>query len=437
MSPTLFAALLLAPLFLFFLAERSRRKSVSRKIPQLPSLPGLPFIGNLHELGSLRHQSLSRLSKKHGPLMLLHLGSIPTLVVSSSSYAQEFMKTHDNIFASRPSFRVSRALSYNHIDVAFSPYGDCWRQMRKICMTHLLSAKMVHSIASVRREEVAGLLQRVSDRNGTVVCLTEMLNELVNNVLCRVVLGSPLGDQRRKLVSNLVQRNSTINTILFMEDFFPRLGWLDRIFGSENKIQSHFGAWDVLFDEFIEDHLTNKSTNYPSAERDMFAAGIGTSFLVLDWSMSELIRNPRVMKKLQDEVRSIPAIESTQDCEIAGYRIPKKTRVIINAWSIGRDEQYWEAPEEFNPERFVGSSLDFKGREFRFIPFGAGRRMCPGITFATAVVELTLANLLHRFDWRLPSGISIEDMVMEESPGLVAPRKQKLELVPILVNKAT
>ncbi|KAK8959918.1 Cytochrome P450 71A9 [Platanthera guangdongensis] len=97
-----------------------------------------------------------------------------------------------------------------------------------------------------------------------------MLNELVNNVLCRVVLESPLGDQRRKLVSNLVQRNSTINTILFMEDFCPRLGWLDRIFGSENRIKSHFGAWDVLLDEFIEDHLTNKSTNYPSADRTDF-----------------------------------------------------------------------------------------------------------------------------------------------------------------------
>ncbi|KAK8959494.1 Cytochrome P450 71A9 [Platanthera guangdongensis] len=371
--------------------------------------------------------------------------------------------------------------------------------MRKICMTHLLSGKMVQSIASVRKEEVVGLLQRVSDRCGTVVCLTEMLNELVNNVLCRVVLGSPLGDERRKLISNLVQRNSTINTVLFIEDFFPRLGWLDRIFGSENKIQSHFGAWDVLLDEFIEDHLTNKSNIDRAADRidfiqvllqlqkdpnmefaltkdhikatllDMFAAGIDTSFLVLDWSMSELIRNPRVMKKVQDEVRSIgddmineehlqnmsylkavvkeilrlhPPIplllprESTQDCEIAGYRIPKKTRVIINAWSIGRDEQYWEAPEEFNPERFMGSSLDFKGREFYFIPFGAGRRICPGMTFATAVVELTLANLLHRFDWSLPKGVSVEDMVMEESAGLVAPRKQKLELVPILVNKA-
>ncbi|KAK8928888.1 Cytochrome P450 71A9 [Platanthera zijinensis] len=507
MNPAaLLASLLLLPLFFFILAERRRRisrYSISKKLPLPPSPPGLPFIGNLHELGSLPHQSLSLLSNKHGPLMLLHLGPIPTVVVSSPAVAQHFMKNHDTVFASRPSLKASRALSYNNIDVAFSPYGDCWRQMRKISMCHLLSAKMVQSFASVRRDEVAALLRRVSDNEGTVLCVTEMLNELVSNVLCRVVVGSAMGDERRRLISTLVQQNSIFNTKVFVEDFFPRLRWLDWILGLDEKLKRHVKAWDALLEDFIQDHSisSNDSNNiiHPSADRtdfidvllqlqkdpnldfvltrdhikstllDMFAAGTDTSFIVLDWSMAELIRNPKVMKKVQDEVRAVaggeemineehlpkmsylkavvkevlrlhPPIplllprESTEECQIQGYRIPKQTRVIVNAWSMGRDAAYWEDPGEFKPERFAGSALDFKGREFQFIPFGAGRRICPGMSFAIVVVELALANLLHRFDWKLPNGMVIEDMNMEDSPGLVALRRQKLELIPLLAQ---
>ncbi|KAI0498501.1 hypothetical protein KFK09_019389 [Dendrobium nobile] len=483
--------------------ERGRRRAITNKIALLPSLPGLPLIGNIHELGSLPHQSLRELSKKHGSLMLLHLGSIPTLVVSSAKLAQEFMRTHDIVFASRPSSKVSRLLSYNNIDIAFSPYGDCWRQLRRISVNNLLGQKMVQSFSIVRSEEVSQLLERISDqasRDNGVVCITEMLNSLVSNILCRVVLGSSMSDDRTSLVCELVQRNSTFFSVVFFEDLFPKLRWLDVLLGFEAKLRTHFNTWDSLLEEFIENHLNrckdgadsngtntdfidillqlqrDSNTDFVLTRNhikailmDMFAAGTDTSFITLDWTMAELIQNPEVMKKAQDEVREIangdekiteerlgqlkylnavikevlrlhPPIPlllprvSTEACKMQGYNIPKETRVLINAWAIGRDRAYWDSPDEFIPERFLGSTIDYRGRDFHFIPFGAGRRICPGMPFAVAVVELTLANLLLRFNWTLPSGISKEVMKMEDSPGLVSLRKQKLELVPTLVK---
>lgn len=94
--------------------------------------------------------------------------------------------------------------------------------------------------------------------------------------------------------------------------------------------------------------------------------------------------------------------ESTKDVKINGYDIAAGTRVITNAWAIHRDPTTWEEPEEFHPERFLNSTIDFKGQDFKLIPFGSGRRGCPGISFAIANNELVLANLLSKFNWALP-----------------------------------
>jgi cytochrome P450 len=198
----------------------------------------------------------------------------------------------------------------------------------------------------------------------------------------------------------------------------------------------------------------------------MFAAGTETSSGVVLWTMSEIVKNPKVMGEAQAEVRRVfdkngyvdetdmhqliylksviketfrlhPIIpllvprESRERCQINGYEIPAKTRVIVNAWAIGRDPKYWVEPESFKPERFVDSLVDFKGTDFEFIPFGAGRRMCPGIAFALPNIELPLAMLLFHFDWMLPNGMKNEDLDMSETFGISVGRKHDLCLIPI------
>ena len=110
------------------------------------------------------------------------------------------------------------------------------------------------------------------------------------------------------------------------------------------------------------------------------------------------------------------------------YDVPGGTMVIVNAWAIGRDPEAWESPEEFRPERFAGSAVDFRDRHFQLIPFGAGRRMCPGVDLAMSVVELALANLVAQFDWALPEGEAAQ-LDMEETTGCTSRKRTPLRAI--------
>lgn len=201
--------------------------------------------------------------------------------------------------------------------------------------------------------------------------------------------------------------------------------------------------------------------------------GIDTTSTVAEWTMVELMRNPRVMRKVQQEVRRmvgekgkvdvnditrmeyfncviketlrlhIPTPlflprETAESVDIGGYHIPARTRVIINGWAIHRDPSSWDSPEEFIPERFENSTVDLKSQEcFHYIPFGFGRRQCPGMIFGIAATEYLISNLLYWFDWKLPgshdrSDALAEDLDMSEVFGIVLHKKVPLHVVPIL-----
>ena len=195
--------------------------------------------------------------------------------------------------------------------------------------------------------------------------------------------------------------------------------------------------------------------------QNIFAAGNETSSTTVDWAMSEMIRNPGAMAKAQSEIRnafrgknSIAETDIQQlqylklviketlrlhppaplllprecrvECEIDGCISPARTRVLVNAWAIGRDPEYWDDPECFKPERFANSSIDFNGTHFEYLPFGAGRRICAGISFGLANVELPLALLLYHFDWNLPSGLNSSDLDMKETVGIATSRSDNL-----------
>lgn len=184
----------------------------------------------------------------------------------------------------------------------------------------------------------------------------------------------------------------------------------------------------------------------------------------MEWAISELIRQPQLIRQATEEldrvigrerwveerdIQQLPYIDAImketmrkhpvavllaphlalEDCNVAGYHIRKGTRVFVNTWSIGRDPLLWEQPEEFRPERFIGRKIDVKGQNFELLPFGSGRRMCPGYSLGLKMIQSSLANLLHGFNWKLPDNTKAEELSMDEVYGLATPRKFPLDAV--------
>ncbi|KAJ0971975.1 hypothetical protein J5N97_019934 [Dioscorea zingiberensis] len=485
--------LLLLLLFKPFMAAKTRKKANSQN-PQPPSPFKLPIIGNLHQILPVPYRSLQALSLKHGPVMLLHLGQIPTLIISSSDSLSEMTKTRDISFSGRPNLKIPRQIGYNSKTIAFSTYGDYWRHSRKICVLHLLSSKRVHSFLPVRQSELSSMLSLISHQSSSgPVNLSPILYTFTSKILCRVAFGRSVLEDQCRLMHDYIRELTRLLGVFNVEDYFPSLKWLDRFSNLDAQIYSLFKKLDGFISSVVEDHIIAGVRDDVAAAGDlvdvllslqkddslefsltmdevkaiilnMFIAGTSTSFIFLEWAMSELIRNPKVLKKLQQETRMVagktsmvteedvnkmhylkavvkevlrlhppaPLLlprETIENTELQGYKIPAKTRVIINAWAIGRDPKFWDAPEEFMPERFMNSDLDFRGQDFDFVPFGVGRRICPGMQFAVATIEFTLANLVHHFDWEMPSGLSGEDLNMEETQGLTMHRKYPLLLI--------
>ncbi|KAL6177542.1 hypothetical protein ACLB2K_049068 [Fragaria x ananassa] len=468
-----------------------------------PSPPKLPILGNLHQLGLLPHRSLRDLAQIHGPFMLLHFGSIPVIVVSSAEGAREIMKIHDLTFSNRPKTFFFEKVLYNFRDVASAPYGEYWRQMKSICVLNLLSNKRVRSFRSVREEEVNSMIEKIKESSSTssVLNMSETFATLTNDVISRVALGrkcSTGGEGVRDLLEEFTKLLGHIN----VGDFIPWLAWLNCMNGLDARLDRVARQFDEFLERVIQEHVNSsesRTNGHAHSENDqkdfvdvlleiqkenslgfplervsikalildMFAAGTETTYTFLEWALSEILKNPLVMRKLQKEIRGIvgdkkditeddltgmhylkaviketfrlhPPVPlllprlSTREVKINGYNIKANTQVIVNAWHIGRDPNTYKNPEEFEPERFLTQNdIDYRGNDFQLIPFGAGRRICPGIQFSTAVNEIALANILHKFNWELPDGAKGQDLDMTESTGVTTHRKNPLKVVAV------
>ncbi|RLN33027.1 flavonoid 3' [Panicum miliaceum] len=203
--------------------------------------------------------------------------------------------------------------------------------------------------------------------------------------------------------------------------------------------------------------------NVKAITQDLITGATDTTPNTMEWALSELLKNPKILAKATEELNHVigldrlvtekdlshlPYIEAVlketmrmhpaapmlaphqavEDACVDGYDILAGTVVFINVWGISRDPALWDAPEEFRPERFLESKIGMRGQDFELLPFGSGRRMCPGYGLALRVMTLGLANLLHGFVWRLPEGVTVEDLSMEETFQLVMPRKFPLEV---------
>ncbi|CAI0386883.1 unnamed protein product [Linum tenue] len=213
---------------------------------------------------------------------------------------------------------------------------------------------------------------------------------------------------------------------------------------------------DIKEDQDSEIKLTRE--NIKAFIWDIFAAGTESSAITTEWAMAELINHPEILNRARKEIDSVvgksrlvqesdipnlpylqaivketmrlhpaaPLImrESSRDCEIQGYKIPARTRLFVNVWAIGRDPNHWDEPLEFEPERFMDGKMDARGQHFEFLPFGSGRRVCPGTTLALHMVHANLAAMIQCFEWKVHGST-------KKGVGLTIPRAHPLICVPV------
>ncbi|EEF30502.1 cytochrome P450 71A1 [Ricinus communis] len=492
-NPFFFCSLILISILIL-----SKPKKSSSKLNPPPSPPKLPIIGNLHQLSALPYRSFRTLSKKYGPLMLLHLGQVPTLVVSSMEMAKEITKNHDVTFADRPSLTGVGIVFKGCPDMAFGPYCDHSREAKKLCVLQLLSQRRVQEFHFIREEEVAKIVEKIrsSSINGDAINISDMFMSLAHNILSRSAFGPIYEGEngRYKSIGELARRTMDILSAFCFKDLFPFLGWVDHLTGLIRNLKMTSTELSDFFDRVIQDRQALMNDNEKAENKkylvdillqlqkegleldlsrdnlkailmDMFVGGTDTTAATMEWMMAELMKNPRIRKKAQEETRRVVGKKSqitqadinqmrylrcimkeivrfhasammprqtSASVKLQGYDIPAKTRVLINTWAIQRDHNLWDRPEEFLPERFLNSPDDDSGNDEHkqiLFSFGTGRRVCPGMSYAYAEVEYALASLLYWFDWELPDGQSGENLDMSEVYTFVIFKKTPLWVV--------
>ncbi|KAL5227748.1 hypothetical protein ABZP36_016013 [Zizania latifolia] len=501
----------LCVLLVAILLKLKLRKTLNSNRINLPPGPwAVPVIGSMHcLLGSLPHHALRRLAGRYGPVMLLRVGHVRMLVLSSPEAAREVLKTHDAVFATRPLSPTMDIATYGGKGPALSPYGRRWKELRKICATELLSPRRVRSFRPIREAEAARLVRSVADasRTSPLVNVSEAVATMMNDVTMMTAWGArcPQQDEYLEELDKVVKLVAGFNLV----DLFPDSRLARALSGGPLRaVQESHERIHRIMDAVIQDHLKAMDLRGDVADGDddvgeaprtrdddllytllrlqkdgglgialtteiisatmfdMLAGGSETTTTTVTWAMSELMRSPDAMQRAQLEVRQamegkstvtepdiggslhylqlviketlrlhppfpllLPRL-ATEPCKIMGYDVPRGTMAMVNVWAISRNERCWKNAEGFEPERFEGDDhgIDYNGTDFRFLPGGSGRRMCPGMMFAQHNIEIALASLLYHFDWELPGGENQQQLDMTESGGVTASRRTDLWL---------
>ncbi|KAF9672928.1 hypothetical protein SADUNF_Sadunf11G0095300 [Salix dunnii] len=332
-----FPVLITILLFISIFWTRTKLIGSNDSSPNPPPGPmKLPFIGNIHQLlHPLFHHRLRDLAKKFGPVMQLQIGEVPTVIISSSEAAKEVLKTQEINFVDRPHLLAESILFYNRKGFSFAPYGDYWRELRKISILELLSAKRVRSFKSIREEEVSDFIGSIYAKEGSPINLSRMIFSLGNGIIARASIGKKCKTQEAFLP--IVDELSLALGGLNMADVFPSSRFFRMVSRVRSRLERMHREADEMLDSIISERRANSGLASKMAKNEaedllgallnlqdhgnlesqlttssikatileMFTGGGETSSTALEWAMSELIKNPRVMEKAQKEVRQV------------------------------------------------------------------------------------------------------------------------------------
>ncbi|KAL2543638.1 Cytochrome [Forsythia ovata] len=475
---------------LFIIIKNLKSCFVSKNRQKLPPGPKpWPILGNIPHIGLMPHVSLTNLAKIYGPLMSLKLGTQCMIVGSTPEAAAEILKSKDRIFSGR---YVPKALPATKEELNHSSLGwteDCndnWKFLRTLCRAELFSNKALESQAGSREKSITGLTNFVGSKEGEEVKVAELVFATVFNVLGNSMMSRDfIGLEEKNAdggMKGLIRALMEVAAAPNLSDFYPFLSKLD-LQGIRRKsavlMEKMQALWEPIIEErrkgrnnssihqdFLDSLLDNSFSNNRINQlfMELFSAGTDTTTSTVEWTMAELFKNPKAMKNVRQEIDTeinkdfpknshlmqLPYLEACiketlrlhppaplllphralDTCQVMNYTVPKNAQVVVNAWAIGRDPSIWDEPLEFRPERFLTSTLDFKGNDFEFLPFSAGRRICPGLPMAVKTVPLILASLIYFFDWSLPRGKDPKELNMNEKFGVTMQMEHPLVLVP-------
>lgn len=261
--------LLVGALFFVYLLRALRGKWIIRGKGMLPpGPPGLPILGNLHMLGELPHHDLHRLAKEYGPIMYLRLGFVPTIVVSSPQAAQQFLKTHDLVFATRPVTESAKYMSYERRGMSFNEYGPYWRSVRKLCTLELLSNLKIDQFKPMRREELGLLIGSIKDlaRARVAMDLSAKVASLTANMTCLMVFGKKYMDEDldERGFKGVMEEGMGLAAAFNAADYIPFIGTLD-LQGLTRRMKAFSKVFDAFFENVICEH---EKTRERGNERD-------------------------------------------------------------------------------------------------------------------------------------------------------------------------
>ncbi|KAF2568740.1 hypothetical protein F2Q68_00028435 [Brassica cretica] len=317
----------------------------------------------------------------------------------------------------------------------------CFRLLRKLSVTHLFSPQRIEATKALRMKKVQELVKFMdeSSKREEAVDISRAsfiatLN-IISNILFSVDISSYGSGKSNGFHDSIIGVMEAAGSP-DLANFFPFLGALD-LQGTSKKMTLCTGKLFKVFRGFIDTKTAEKSLRKNPKEAstsdfldalldeaepdnndiehlllDMFVAGTDTSSSTLEWAMAELLANPITMAKAQAEIEPVlketlclhPPVplllprKAETDVEIFGYLVPKNAQVLVNVWAIGRDPDLWENPAQFEPERFLGKETDVKGKDYELTPFGAGRRICPGLPLAVKMPRCGVAVILDLSD---------------------------------------
>ncbi|XP_016683846.2 geraniol 8-hydroxylase-like [Gossypium hirsutum] len=394
------------------------------------------------------------------------MGSVLAIVINSPSLANEVLKVQDAIFANRDVPAAAVVGTFGGLNILWRPNGPRCNRLRKLVICEIMSKQSLDACCVLRQQEVRRMVKEIHGKVGSSVNIYKQLSATALRVMMSRLWGDdPSQDliEFRKRLDEFIVTSATPN----VSDLFPILAPFD-LQGIESKAKEQLSWFYGVFEsmmknrrniiddgkekekiskdfmqQLLELHWRGDDKNSLSNNEekalllDLMVAGTDTIPTTVEWAMTELLCHRDKMKKLVEELDTVVGNQNTvEDSHIPQLvyldavikETPSSPGCSIANSSCAQDPELWDDPLRFQPERFFETDISYRGSDFRFFPFGSGRRMCVGVSLAEKMAALLLGSLVHSFEWGLPEETKPS---LEDKFGIFLKKAESLVAIPV------